>query len=366
MALCRLGSLNALEQTQGNSFWKKWLGGSVGSADTQGRVFSLIDCEKIRGMSRHIYTCLKRNKALRGTHQGMCFLVLDGHEQSCGYLRGCEGCCVREVGKDEEKKLQNYHRYVAAMLVCGQRKFLMDVESQRPGEDEVACATRLLERLLRDYPRAFDVVIGDGLYARGNFFNMVLSHNKEAIAVLKDERRDLLKDAMGIFNASKPVVNEEGKISRQLWDEEDFQSWDGFGGAVRVVRSVETKQVRRQKTGKIETQISEWMWATTLSKSFVTTETIVAVGHGRWSIENEGFNELVNLWHADHLYKHEPNAIEAFLLTQILAYNLFHSFFELNLKPAVRLRHTLKYIAELLKSALNVTSPEFEAMQQGP
>lgn len=338
----------------------------MGSADTQGRVFSTIDCEKIRERIGHVYSRQKRNKALGGGPQGFNFLVLDGHEQSCSYLRECEGCCVREVGKDEEKKQQSYHRYVAAMLVCGQRKFLVDVELQQPGEDEVACATRLLERVLHKYPRAFDVVIGDGLYARGNFFNFILSHGKQVIAVLKDERRDLLKDAMGVFKTLKPTVKMDGKISRQLWDVEDFQSWDGFGSAVRVVRSVETEQVCRQKTGKIETQVSQWIWATTLSKSLATTETIVALGHGRWAIENEGFNELVNLWNADHLYKHDPNAIEAFLLVQILACNLFHSFFELNLKPAVRLRYTMKYIAELLKSALDVTSTEFEMMQRGP
>jgi hypothetical protein len=33
------------------------------------------------------------------------------------------------------------------------------------------------------YPRAFDVVAGDGLYARANFFNHVKESGKEALAV---------------------------------------------------------------------------------------------------------------------------------------------------------------------------------------
>ena len=44
------------------------------------------------------------------------------------------------------------------------------------------------------------------------------------------------------------------------------------------------------------------------------------------------FNELVNGWHADHIYKHDPTAIEAFTLLAFLAYNLFHAFLACNLK----------------------------------
>jgi hypothetical protein len=67
-----------------------------------------------------------------------------------------------------------------------------------------------------------------------------------------------------------------------------------------------------------------------------STERAVGFGHQRWDIENYGFNELVNGWHADHIYKHEPNAIECFLLIAFLACNIFQAFFSLNLKPQIR------------------------------
>ena len=63
------------------------------------------------------------------------------------------------------------------------------------------------------------------------------------------------------------------------------------------------------------------------------TAPVVRWGHARWDIENQGFNELVNGWYADHVYKHEPQAMEAFLLTLFLAYNLFHGWLTRNLKP---------------------------------
>lgn len=40
----------------------------------------------------------------------------------------------------------------------------LDLEPQLPGEDEVGCATRLLERVMLNYPRAFDLILADGLY----------------------------------------------------------------------------------------------------------------------------------------------------------------------------------------------------------
>jgi hypothetical protein len=87
-------------------------------------------------------------------------------------------------------------------------RILVDLEPQRPGEDEVATARRLLGRVLSRYPRAFQLVLADGLYAQAPFFNLLLAHGKHALVVLKDERRDLYQDACGLFAVNPP---EEGK-----------------------------------------------------------------------------------------------------------------------------------------------------------
>ena len=150
-----------------------------------------------------------------------------------------------------------------------------DLELQMPGEDEVAAATRLLERLCLNYPRAFDIVVADGLYAQAPFFKTVIAHGKQVIAVLKDDRRDLLQDAMGIFRQEQPFVFQNHRVSRQCWDMEGFKSWTSFGQEARVVRSVETTTVCRHKTGEKEDCVSEWMWVTSLPKQSVPTETFV-------------------------------------------------------------------------------------------
>jgi hypothetical protein len=57
------------------------------------------------------------------------------------------------------------------MLLPGTRssgkplRVLLDCEPMLPDEDEVACGMRLLTRVLAAYPRAFDLVLADALYA---------------------------------------------------------------------------------------------------------------------------------------------------------------------------------------------------------
>jgi hypothetical protein len=96
---------------------------------------------------------------------------------------------------------------------------------------------------------------------------------------------------------------------------------------------------------------------TTLTESQAATAAVVELGHARWVIENEGFNELVNRWHADHLYRHHPIAILALWLLLFLAYNLFMAFYHRNLKPALQRAHTTLHIASLLRAELLLGLP---------
>ena len=337
----RMGSLNALELTARSSFFHHWLGQSVCSADSIGRVNALMDAEGLRHGIHHVYDRLKRNKALPD-HQGMGVAVLDGHESHASYRRQCPGCLERTIRTGNTERTQFYHRQVTLMLLPAARnggdpvRLLLDQEPQRVGEDEVATALRLLERAIGSYPRAFDLVLADALYATAPFFNFVLAHGKHVLTVLKDERRHLLQDATGLFPHVAPLPGSFRNRQCSWWDFPDLPAWPQVNAPVRVIRSLETHSVKRQLDGKDEPLISDWIWVTTLPLHLVSTRRAVAFGHQRWDIENHGFNELANAWHADHIYKHEPNAIECFLLTAFLAFNTFQAFFALNLKPEIR------------------------------
>lgn len=344
----RLGSLNALEEHRRSRFWKRWLGRGPAGADTMGRVYAGLAPHDLRQGLHHLYARLKRNKALPGIG-GLGVAVVDGHETHASYRRRCSGCLQRTIHTEHGDQIQYYHRNVTLQLLTdSELRLLLNLEPQRPGEDEVATAMRLLARVLAQYPRAFGLLLADGLYARASFFNLLLAHGKHALVVLKDERRDLYQDAQGLFRLSPP---QEGKYrSRDCrgWDLPDLTTWPQVNAPLRVIRSQETYRVRRQANGKVEEITTEWIWATTLPAAQVDTEQAVHLGHRRWDIENYGFNELANEWHSDHVYKHHPQAIEVFLLLAFLAYNLFHAFRLLNLKPEIRQHKTQRYWLRLI------------------
>jgi hypothetical protein len=149
MFLARMGSLNALEMSGDSRFWKKWLAGPMPSTDTVARVYSKMDTMPLREAIHEAYRCLKRNKALPDNH-GISLAIVDGHESHVSYRRHCSGCLERVIHFATGDRIEYYHRQVTLLLVAGApagRKPLrlpLDHEPQRPGEGEVATATRLL------------------------------------------------------------------------------------------------------------------------------------------------------------------------------------------------------------------------------
>lgn len=353
----RLGSLNALEMAGESRFFKHWLGHPMPSADTMGAVHSKMDADTLREAIHQAYRCLKRNKALPDD-RGISLAIVDGHESHASYRRHCSGCLERNIRSENGPRIQFYHRQVTLMLVTGAppgRKPLripLDQEAQRRGEDEVATATRLLERVLLRYPRAFDLVLADALYAQAPFFNFLLDHGKHVLSVLKDERRNLYQDAAGLFASVTPTEGTFGKRKCLWWDFPDLVSWPEVKAPIRVIRSLETYSVRRQLDKKDEILTSDWIWVTTLPQGQVPVERAVGFGHQRWDIENYGFNELVNGWHADHVFKHDAGAIECFLLMAFLTHILFHAFLYLNLKPQFRKGKSKDYWARLMAAEI--------------
>jgi hypothetical protein len=354
MFATRLGSLNALEQTRASSAWRSYLGKHrFPSADTLGRVAARMDLDELRSLTRHIYSRLKRNKALLAPRHGLIALVLDAHETTASYRRRrCPGCLQREVKTANGPRTQHYHRLVVASLVGEDFHLFIDAEPIQEGEGEVSAALRLVRRVHAHLPRAFDLVIGDSLYAEAGFFKAVIDLGKDVLTVIKQEARELMQDARALFEALPPRVVRVDQTEYRIWDEKGFRTWPTLGVPVRVVRTLETKKLRRQIDHRIEEVQSEWFWVTTLDPAAASTEDVVQIGHSRWTIENRGFNEAANHWAMDHVYRHDPVAIVAFWLLGMVAYNLVHTFYRRDIKPARRLRQSLQTVVELLKAEL--------------
>lgn len=348
LLLARLGSLNALEQRTAPLAWAQWLGGPLPSADVMGASAKTLDLEGLRTVLRRQHRRLKGNKGFGRDRNRFRYLILDGHEGVSSYRRSWKACLERLVRFATGDRTQHYFRYVCAYLTNGHQYLLLDAERQLPGEGEIACAMRLLARVFAHYPRAFDVVAGDNLYMDPALWKLVRSHHKHCIAVLKNENRDLLADARALFAHRPPLACDGLKVRRACWDLDGFTTWPQCGEPVRVVRAVETTTVRRQKDQEVETLETEWFWVTSLPPWLADTHTVVRAGHGRWGIENHGFNELSNRWHGDHAYTYHAHALLALTLLLFIACNLFHAFVDRNLKPQAKAGRTVQYWADLI------------------
>ncbi len=351
MFLSRLGSLNALEQVRKGSFWKKWAGGEPPSADSTGRICTGIDVDALRRVNHGVYTRLKRNKVIRAVASGLIALVFDGHESHCSHKQRCEGCLSRRVKTKNGNRTEFYHRNVTAMLVARDFVLLIDAEPQRPGEDERTTALRLFDRVFKAYPRAFDVVVADAMYTDPRFYRHVLESGKHLLTVLKENQPSLLGEARTLLDLVPSEIVDSRSERVEMWDADGF-SMAGLEKKLRVVRSLETRTIHRQLNDEDETTQSEWYWVTTLSEKEASRRAIAHIGHRRWAIENEGFNECVRRWHADHVYRHHPTAILAFWLVCMTAFNLFQAFFSRNLKQQYRFRISRQHVSELIRTEL--------------
>ena len=349
----RLGSLNALEahyrERRRRRRWQAHLCQTPPpSADTVGYSLMRFDCETLREMIHGVYKRLQRNHLTSQIRLGGWSIVgLDGHELFSSYSRCCPRCSTRRVHTAQGERIQYYHRVVVAQLLGGSFAIPLDIEPIRAGEDEVAAATRLMARLFKRYPKAFDVVTVDGLYGRAGFVNLLKKHSKHILFVLKENNHDLLEDAKGLFASQAPLVKQEGSGLYLRWDEEGFDPWPEVKGPFRIVRSLETKPKGKQ----LET--SDWYWCTTLPKAITSTDTTCRIGHKRWEIENQGFNVLVNYYGLDHCFKHHPTAIVAFALVCFLAYTLFQMFYYRNLKLPFSRRVSLQFVTHTLLESLH-------------
>lgn len=358
MHFSNLGSLNSLSQAISVKNLKK----AVPSVSTIARVADSMDLDKIRSVGIEIYQKARKSKML-SPYCGMWVGIVDGHEQTTSKYHRCPHCKSRIVTKKGGvKEVQYYHEFTAFILAGPKISFILDIEPILPGEGEITSSYRLLERVLRNYPRAFSVVIGDGLYLKKTVFNLLKSHHKYTIAVLKEERRQIFEEANRLSLFSEPKTYKQGSTYYKVWDHQISGCWDGYGKKVRVIVSEETTPKRtHSKGGKAWEDIvdkANWMWVTNLPCPRIDAtddlKNTVRICHSRWQIENQCFNETVNTWKADHVYRHSANAIIAFLLLLFTCVNIFNIFRIRNIKD--RRVKTKIYLINLINSGFHATS----------
>jgi hypothetical protein len=334
-------SLSQLEEETQLPQWQRWVGYPERiSHDAFGYASNRMDPEQLRRAGGFINKKLKRGKSFEQSKvHGLWAVSLDANEQFCSDHRCCEECLSREVvckdaQGDEVKKTQYYHKQIYAQLSGPHLSVILDVEPMRPGEEECAAALRLLRRMRKKYrPRFFDLVVVDAWYTNGPFLKTVAEElGWPVVAVLKQERRDIYKEALAL-TAGKPtqvVQRGEGPNQRQveIWDVPALRFSDTYTDPVRVVRVRErwTERTQQGKDWKTVEKEQSWIWVVAGELDSYDGAAIRDFGHLRWKIENNAFAELTQHWHLTHVAHHKPVAVLALLWIKIIAFTLFHAF----------------------------------------
>jgi hypothetical protein len=389
----RLPSFQQLDVELSHSYLQNWIGAERAFHDDTLR-YSLcsFDLAPLEQMLVETNRRLKRSKALDpGRVQGRLVAALDGIEVLASFSRCCESCLQRRVTVKEKtgpsvERIQYYHRAVGCQLISSPVKPFLAIEWLRPGEGEDKAALRLLARLPELYgSRFFDILLLDSLYAQAPVLKQVQKIGWDVVITLKQEKRDLYQDALGLFQARGPdqtfTESPPGKTYQvRLWEEPALPFNPSYPQPLRVIRTQEelTQTHYRGPQKQTETTSHEWLWITTLSAVFAAP-VVRRLGHDRWKNENNGWMDLTQHWAFKHGFlhacRHRPrrrqssgerecvtnHGLAAVTLILLIAFALCSAFVLRHCKRA-RLHHlTAIAVAAQLRAGLSKAPPAIRA-----
>ena len=137
------------------------MGPDVPSVDSIGRIYALMDSQPLRRFLCDIAHQLKRNKALSSL-EGWYVAAIDGHEFFSSRKRCCPDCQKHTLTVDGQAVTEYYHQGVVCHLIgqnirvgsgCGVAP--ARVREKRPLPSDCS------RRIFADYPRFFDIVVGE-------------------------------------------------------------------------------------------------------------------------------------------------------------------------------------------------------------
>lgn len=310
-----------------------------------------MEPDGVRLLLRHVNGLARRGKILRHrTVPTPWTCAIDGHELFKSFHRNCPACLQRKIVRKDETRTQFFHQGVMAQLVEAEPPMPLDFELLQPAEGEVVAARRLVHRVIAAYPY-IEIFSMDALYLEAPMIQQIVDAGRGVIVPLKQEERELYQEAQKLFSAQAPTQAELNGERIEYWDIPNVPAWGALGKTpIRVVRTIRYRKVRRRiaKEWKEIDEKQDWTWATAGLDPSLSPLMIHRLGHGRWDIENCGFNEQDRFFALDHCFKHDPTAILNFVLTLFLATMLTETFFSRNLKAPKLRRTSLLGLSRLL------------------
>ena len=358
----RIKATSEVEEETRKGILKKRVGNM--SDDTIGYGLNNLEVNSTQRVWYMLSKAAKRNGMLRESlFNDYIVGVLDGIEIYSSYKRHCDKCLTRKVQTSKKELIQYYHRAVVLILFGYDFPVPIGMEMVRRGEDEVACGLRLLKRIVKQLGKRFiDIVIGDALYCRANFFNECEKLGVIPGAVLKGNQINLLESAKSLKKLTEPVTKlEEDKEKLKLWDLKEV-FWETADKDVRVIWAEREILDRGEDSGDKSFQWIEKKNVFAFSKKIdhVPANVLYSIGRHRWDIDSKIFMDMVKHWHLKHKTLHFEKAYENMLSIKLIAYFIFMFFFfrHINSRRKNKIKSYIQMARILYRSACNNLKPQ--------
>ena len=312
------------------------------------------DCHQIEQINKSIILKAKENKVFRkNTIDGLCVMAWDGVELN-ETNKDISGLPERE---HSDGNISKYLKYLVGMNV-GERANIVVTSTQLLGTEKITTKsgneraktigeTKAFENVWKDTEkligRVIDVHVFDALFLNQNVTSLIDKTGKYFVIRLKNENRDIYKDAEGIFNKREAdkeyeiveiITTKDIKYSSNAKKKDEMKtktkkekrkiSLAKLGEKVLVDEYVQNK-----KNSTVKVKVYEKVVTNMLNHD---VETILKIMHLRWNIENCGFRTLKQRYNINHIYIGNLNAINYIVQMIFLVFNLLELYTKFRLK----------------------------------
>lgn len=249
--------------------------------------------------------------------------------------------------------------WVSVLAVSGKADGVVDLERYRSRGCELAASRTVLKRAFRNLGKGFfGMVVGDGLYATKEDFQLCLDHGSHLLVKTDEEELTVIQDAKHLFHVRdadklQGIFRQRGHDPKRDVDHEvmwvEGLDWQSLRLTVGWVQEWELNA----KTGLVER--TEFWVLTTATE--LTGEDLRELAHRRWEIENNIFKRLNYLVGSKRGMSHKPRVMEMLIrmwmigLTLLGAY-LFHRGWNVFQKTWQAMKKTWRAVTRLMKRSL--------------
>lgn len=332
------------------------------SADTFARAFAQVDPMELVRINDAIVAKCRKNKSLQTVRvEGFKVAAIDGTGifSTVSPRLGKNSHFRRNAHGEETDDYRYYENALAISYVGGSGPLLLlSLVRIPPGQGETTVAQAELKRLFAVHCRYADVFTLDANFAKAPVLNRIVDERKLFVVRVKQHNYDIIKDAAGLFDGTAPHETHRNVKVRddsayvydlEIWDEEDFRSWEQVRSPLRCLRVRETRKKVNAAGEVVKSETVTTHFVTNAPKATMPALTAWKIAHVRWDIENTAIRFLKHHFQLEHAYSYDPQVIEVLYALFMIAFNLFMLFIHRNLRCRWR---TMKGVIRQLYAGL--------------